>query len=111
MLPLVLSILLLTPRQTQWVLGTELTSLAVIAGLILAIAGRGKQTPSSEEESRLARLLDLSPNVPPPLFTLVAGVTLLAGHDGGLYWLVPAVVLALVGGTLNAWWFLVGTPG
>jgi hypothetical protein len=50
MLPLVVSILLLTPGQTKWVLGTELTSLAVIGGLILAIAGRGKQTPTSEEE-------------------------------------------------------------
>jgi hypothetical protein len=112
MFPLVASILLLTPGQPRWVLGTELTSLAVIGGLILAIAGRGKQTPTGEEESRLARLLDRSsPNLLTALFTLVAGVTLLAGHGGGLYWLVPAVVFALVGGTLNAWWFLVGAPG
>ena len=97
--------LLLTPTQSQWVLGTELTSLAVVGGLILTIAERDKQTSSNEEElPPVARLLARSsPNLPPPLFALVAGVTLLAGHDGGL-WPVPAVVFALVGGILNAWW-------
>jgi len=29
-------------------------------------------------------------------------VTLIVG-GGGLYWLVPAIILALVGGMLNAW--------
>jgi len=29
-----------------------------------------------------------------------------AGHGGGLYWVVPAVPFALVGGVLNAWFFL-----
>ncbi len=112
MLPLVVSILVLTPGQTQWVLGSELTSLAVIGGLILAVAGRGKQTPSGDQESRLAGLIDRSsPNLLTSLFTLVAGATLLAGEGGGLYWLVPAVVFALVGGTLNAWLLLVGAPG
>ncbi len=106
MLPLVVSILLLTPGQPHWVLGSELITVAVIDGVILVIAGRRKQTPSSGEESRLAGLLDRSsPNLLTTLLILVAGVTLTAGHGGGLYWLVPAVVFALVGGAVGAWFF------
>ncbi len=76
------------------------------------MAGRGKQAPTNDEESRLARLLNRSsPNLPTTLFMLAAGVTFLVGAGGGLYELVPAVVVAVVGGTLNAWWFLVGVPG
>jgi hypothetical protein len=41
--------------------------------------------------------------------TVIAGVTLIVG-GGGLYWLVPALILALVGGMLNAWLLLVGLP-
>ena len=111
MLPLVVSILLLTPGQRHWVLGAELIALATTGGVILAIAGRGKQTPGSGEESRLAGLLDRSsPNLLTTLLILVAGATLVAGHGGGLYWLVPAVVFALVGGVVNAWLFLIGGP-
>lgn len=112
MLPLVASVLLLTPRQPRWAVGTELIVLTVVGALSLTIAGRGKQAPSSDEESQLARLLDRSsPNLLTTLFMLAAGTTFLAGEGGGLYWLAPAVAFALVGGTLHAWWFLVGAPG
>lgn len=111
MLPLVVSILLLTPRQPRWVLGTELMALGVTGGLILGIEGRGKKFPSTDEESSLERLLGRSSsNLLTTLSMLVAGATFVAGHGGGLYWLLPSVVLALVSGTLHAWWFLMGAP-
>ena len=111
MLPLVASIVLLTPRQPHWVLGIELIALAVVGGLSLTIVGRGKKTSSTEELSRLAQLLDhSSANLLTTLLILVAGVTFLAGHGGSLYWLLPAVVFALVSGTLHAWWFLMESP-
>jgi hypothetical protein len=57
-------------------------------------------------ESRLARTLDrTSPTLGTSVLTEIAGVTLIFG-GGGLYWLVPAVILALVGGALNAWLLL-----
>jgi hypothetical protein len=31
-----------------------------------------------------------------------------SGHVVGIYVLVPAVVLALIGGVVNAWMFLIG---
>jgi hypothetical protein len=38
---------------------------------------------------------------------LVAGISLLAGGGGGLYWLVPAVLIFLVSGLGNAWVLLI----
>jgi hypothetical protein len=38
---------------------------------------------------------------------IVCGVSLLAQWGGGLYWLVPGVVLALVVALSNAWVLLV----
>ncbi len=36
-----------------------------------------------------------------------AGVTLLAQAGGGLYWLVPSVLTALIFGLINVWVLLV----
>ena len=38
---------------------------------------------------------------------LVAGVSLLLRAGGGLYWLVPGVVMCLVVAVLNAWVLLI----
>jgi hypothetical protein len=38
---------------------------------------------------------------------LVAGVTLAAQAGGGLYWLVPGVLAAIVFGLINVWVLLV----
>lgn len=38
---------------------------------------------------------------------VIAGVTLLAGSGGGLYWLAPAVILAYVSALANAWVLLI----
>jgi hypothetical protein len=39
------------------------------------------------------------------LLVLVAGCIELAGDDG-LYWLAPAIIIALANGVVNAWLFL-----
>lgn len=75
------------------------------------ISGRRKRAPGTQP-ARLVRLLDhTSPNLVATLLVLVAGITLIVGHGGGLYWLVPAVILALVGGSANAWLFLILDEG
>lgn len=38
---------------------------------------------------------------------MLAGATLLAQAGGGLYWLVPSVISAIVFGLVNAWVLLV----
>jgi len=38
---------------------------------------------------------------------VIAGLTVAIGHGGGLYWVIPAVFFALVGGVVNAWLLLI----
>jgi len=61
-------------------------------------------------DSLLARTLDrTSPSASTAVLTEIAGVTLIVG-GGGLYWLVPALILALIGAMMNAWLLLVRLP-
>ncbi len=87
--------------------------LGALAGVVLVVLGRRARQDVSVGgvDARLARLLDrASPNTATSMLTLVAGVTLVVGHGGRLYWLVPAVLLAFVSGTANAWLLLVRLP-
>jgi hypothetical protein len=73
------------------------------------VIARGKK--AVDAKSRVARLLDRRrTSRVTTLLMLVAGVTEAAGHGGGLYWLVPAVLVALLGGVYNAWIFLIEQP-
>jgi hypothetical protein len=48
----------------------------------------------------------LSPRLIVTIALIVCGVSLIAGHFGGLYWLAGVHVCALLAGLLNAWVFL-----
>jgi hypothetical protein len=109
--PLLSSILLMVPGQPRRVIGTELTVPAAIAGLILFIVGRNKTFDADNTDNattgRFLRALDRSsPSLLTVAFLPASGVTVLAGHGGGLYRLVPSAVVSLVGGVMNAWLFL-----
>jgi hypothetical protein len=52
-------------------------------------------------------LLRIGINQPATLFVLIAGLSVILGLPGGLYWLVPSVCLSFVGAMLNAWILLV----
>jgi len=109
MLPLIIALLLLTPRQPSRVLGIEIIILGVVHGLGLAMVGHGK--PAGESNTRLARLVGLiTPNMLTTVLVLAAGATVLAGHGNGLYLLVLAIVVALISGVANAWLFLILNP-
>ena len=82
------------------------------SGLILGVASfllrHGRR---SEEESRAVRLLlVVPPNLVTALLLLATGISLVAGRGGGLYWAVPAVLAAFVGGVTNAWLFMIRLP-
>jgi hypothetical protein len=110
-LPLLISILLATPRQPTYVLGIEFIALGGVHGLALVISGRRKSDTGKDEQSRLIRVLDYtSPNSVTTLIVLATGIILITGHVVGIYLLVPAVILALVGGVANAWIFLIYDP-
>jgi hypothetical protein len=104
--PLVTGIFLLVPGQAGLVLGTELLGTAVLVGgfqLWLEV-----RTPRSEQQTTMAWILG---RVSPPIVTCgslaAAGATLLAGAGGGLYWVVPSVLGAILFGLLNTWVLLV----
>lgn len=48
-------------------------------------------------------ILRLAISQPANLAILLAGLSLFFGFPGGLYWLVPAVMLAFAGAMANAW--------
>jgi hypothetical protein len=103
---LVVSTLGLVPGQSPTVLGAELLGAGLVAWLVLAMvhlrALRGRVGPSP---GALAGRIVMAQVAVLPL--LAAGVSLLVGAGGGLYWLVPGVVLCLVVAVLDAWVLLI----
>jgi hypothetical protein len=104
--PLVTALLLIVPGQPRAALGAELIALGVAVGSYqLQLDLRAGQ---SEHETRASRLLvRLAPPVINCGCMVVAGATLLAQAGGGLYWLVPGALAAIVAGLVNAWVLLV----
>ena len=108
MVPLVVALLLVTPHQPFAALGIEFIILGALHGLGLAMIGRGKRESGKESNSHLARLVAvITPNTLTTALVLVGGASVLTGHASGLYFLVAAVVIALIGGVANAWLFLI----
>jgi len=103
---LIVSTLVLVPDQPRVALGTELLVTGLLAWSILAVihvkAVRGRIGPT--RPVLVARIAMAQVAVLP---FLVAGVSLLLRAGGGLYWLVPGVVLCLVVAVLNAWVLLI----
>jgi hypothetical protein len=90
------------PSQPLWVLGLEF----IADGLVLAVGNtiiRWRMGRHPMEPRRLREFIVYGASLP----LVAAGVSLIAGTGGGLYWLVPGIVIALVGGVLNTWVLLV----
>ena len=99
---LVLASFGIVPGQPLVVLGTEF----VAVGLVLAIGNtmiRWQLGRHPKEPRRLREIIVYGASLPP----IVAGVSLAAGWGGGLYWLVPGIIITLVGCVLNTWVLLV----
>jgi modulator of FtsH protease len=101
---LLLATLALVPGQPIWVVGAE----CLAVGLSMAGAGglalyRARNHYHPDE----ARWLRFVFNFGAPLPIAGAGLSLLTGAGGGLYWLVPGVVISLIGGVLNSWILLI----
>jgi len=102
---LLLSLFVLTPGQSRTVLGTEILALgAVMAGLMLTIRTRLRRAPDDPLRWTVVPItIVLAATIP----MIVAGITLLAGAGGGLYWLLPELILGFAGSVFNAWILLV----
>ncbi len=98
---LVLALLALVPGQSPAVLGAEVSVLGVLLwiGLTLTLARSGRP--------RQRVVMRVLINQLPPIMFVIAGVMLYSGHPSGLYWLVPATLLAIAAGVLGAWVLLI----
>ncbi|HXW44487.1 MAG TPA: hypothetical protein VEL03_06855 [Streptosporangiaceae bacterium] len=107
--PLIVAVLLLVPGQGRAALALELLATGLIIGTSqLYLDLKAPKREGGEELSPWRRMLG---RVFPELLScgcmMIAGATLLAQAGGGLYWLVPSVITALIFGLLNVWVLLV----
>jgi hypothetical protein len=105
-IPLVVSVVLLVPAQPRAALGSELIGVGVAGGGLLAWMNR-LSTKSAEETIATWAAARFVPSLAIAVLLLVAGVTVQAQAGGGLYWIAPAVLVALAAGLGNAWVLLV----
>jgi len=100
-----LSVFMLVPGQGRIVLGIEIGGLGVVLGTILLI--NRLRLPRAPGDPRTWSLVPLIIILAATVPMTVAGISVLAGAGGGLYWLVPELLLAFAGSMLNAWILLV----
>jgi hypothetical protein len=104
--PLVTGVLLVVPGQSRVALGCELLATGIaIEALQLRIHLGAERSP--EETSLTWAVGRVLPGVASCGCLVIAGITLLAQAGGGLYWVVPSVLSAIVFGLVNVWVLLV----
>jgi hypothetical protein len=104
--PMIVALLLVVPAQARGALGGELIATGVFAWATAVIIDH--RAGHSEYEPTWSRpLTRVVPMAVSGACVIVAGVSEVAGAGGGLYWLVPATVLAILAGLVNTWVLLV----
>jgi modulator of FtsH protease len=94
----------LVPQSTD-ALGIELLVLGLLScALLVRLWARHRPDRTVTKRGSFGEVL---PDVLGTAPFVVAGVSVLAGTGGGLYWALAGVVLATVGAVLNAWVLLV----
>ncbi len=105
---LVLSVLVLIPGQDRRFLGAEL----LVGSLMLAFISvrLNLQTLSKIVSERRGRwILRLIPLHLGTLSIITAGISLIFGQFGGLFWLIPTVIIYLLWSLNNAWLLIIQT--
>jgi hypothetical protein len=106
-MPFVAGLLVLIPDQPSRLLGLEFILTAGTFGVALLLLDRRALTQHASTD-HLSRIVHgLSPNLMVTIGLVLAGGSPAVEWGGGLYWLVPTVILSVLGGVLSAWLFLV----
>ena len=103
--------LVLFPDQPGRLLGLGLLLTTGLFGTALRQLDR-RALAQPSQGARLARTLQLiSPNLTTTIGLVLTGASLAMEWGSGLYWLVPTLLVAVLGGVVSAWLFLVeGSP-
>ena len=105
-IPLLIGTWILIPEQSSTMLGAEQVATGLLGGGLLL--GLNRPSKRAERETRGVWLLgSYVPSMMVALLTVLGGITLIAERGGGLYWVAPAVVIALLTGLAGAWVMLV----
>jgi hypothetical protein len=105
---LILALIILIPGQDRHVLGIDLVAFSMVL-VVLSVVLQGETIRRLIARRRARWILR---NVPFNLGTvaiLVAGASLLIGMAGGLFWLVPTMLIYFVRAALNAWKLIMET--
>jgi Na+-translocating ferredoxin:NAD+ oxidoreductase RnfE subunit len=94
----------LTPGQSRNALGAELTALGVVLVVAVTISAVRTHVPVTKWQWTIPTiLLALASSVP----MVIAGVTVMAGAGGGLYWAVGELILGFSIAIYHAWVLLI----
>jgi modulator of FtsH protease len=98
--------LCLVPGQSKTFLGLELLLVEAVIWIMITIcqraSARGNRYMSRQQKIWHAILAQCS-CIP----LMIGGVSLVIGHDGGLYWLVAGVIISFIAALLDAWVLLI----
>ena len=103
---LIIATLLLMPGQGADAAAVEILVTAIVTSSLLAgIHIRAPRQALGVTTSNFA--LRVVGDQMGPLFLVIGAVTLLTRSGGGLYWVVPALIAAMVAAVIGAWVMLV----
>jgi modulator of FtsH protease len=102
---LLLAVIMLIPGQGTTALGTEILILGL--GLTVLLLPKRLLIRRNKDEPLTWTLTPIAIVVAGSLPMVAAGISVLARVGGGLYWLVPEIVLGFIGAIMNAWILLV----
>jgi hypothetical protein len=103
---LVIATLLLMPGQGVAAVSIEILAVAILMSTLLGYIH--VRAPRQElGVTRANFVMRVVGDHLGPLFLIVGAVTLLIHNGGGLYWVVPALVAAMVSAVIGAWVMLV----
>ncbi len=103
---LIVSTVMLAPDQSTEAYGAEVLGVGLVALIaVVVVQRRGVDVSDPDHRTHDAFRLAISLTAHVPY--VIAGAVLLAGWEGGVYWLLPAVVISFVSVLLNSWVLLI----
>jgi hypothetical protein len=101
----IVAVLGLVPGTTETALGILLLVAGLVLSGVVAYLLRAMRGIGGDGRSHLgAAILTAGPGT---TFYAVAGISLIAGSGGGLYWVLAGVLGGIIAGVINAWVLLV----